>query len=61
MEITQYDLVGLTPTLVEAENVIRKHGHPVKSGDDIHSQSASLLVVVVSCRSSPAWFFFSEG
>lgn len=37
METTQYNPVGLTPILVEAGNVIRKHGHPIKSGDDIRS------------------------
>lgn len=43
MEKTQYDPVGLTPILVEAGNAIRKHGHPIKTADDIQRQSSSLL------------------
>lgn len=43
METIQYYPVGLTPILVETGNVIGKHDHPIKSGDDIQSHSSSLL------------------
>lgn len=54
--------IGLTPVWVEAGNIIKKHGHPIKSGDDIRSQSLSLLGSSGSKLQKQACLFvFSEG